>query len=197
VLDCGCGPGAWIDAFSGLKPAERAEFFGFDLTPEMVEVAKSRLRGRLRESNLNEGDILSDASYTFGKPGRSYEIVYAFDVVQQLPRSKQLDAVLAMLKHVKPGGCAVVFDHDRWSQYGLKMGFRKFVTKYLKIALVPEYYCNARYPALARLGSRIAAMGPYSVDVRMAPDRKKRALVVWRREYTPVAPGDGSSQVSA
>jgi hypothetical protein len=62
------------------------------------------------------------------------------------------------------------------------MGFRKLVTKYLGVALVPRYYCNARYPALSRIASTIAESGPYSTEIQIAPDGKKRALFVWRRE---------------
>lgn len=160
---------------------EGLELYGFDLTPDMVEVARRRLGDRIPQENLHQGDVLSDSAYEFdGAPG-SYQLIYAFDVVQQLPRSRQLEAVRAMLKHLDEGGCAVVFDHDRWSPYGLRMGLRKLVTKYLRVPLVPRYYCNARYPALSRFASRLAASGAYSTDVRVAPDGKKRALLVWHR----------------
>jgi hypothetical protein len=148
----------------------------------MVEIARKRLGGRIPSTNVQQGDILSDASYIFGAKDRPYQIVYAFDVVQQLPRRQQIDAVVAMLKRLDSGGCAMVFDHDRWSRYGLRMGFRKLVTKYLGVRLVPRYYCNARYPALSRIASRIAESGPYSTEIKVAPDGKKRALLVWRHE---------------
>jgi hypothetical protein len=102
-------------------------------------------------------------------------------VVQQLPRKLQLEAIKRMLARVAADGCAVVFDHDRWSPHGLRMGFRKLVTRYLHVELVPRYYCNARYPALARFASKLRASGRYNAEIKVAPDGRKRALIVRHR----------------
>jgi SAM-dependent methyltransferase len=179
VLDCGCGPGAWLEALDQLGgDGRRPQLYGFDLTPEMVETARARLSGKVPPSHLQQGDILAEASYVFSEDRRPFDILYAFDVVQQLPRKLQFAAVEAMLQRLSASGCAVIFDHDRWSPHGLRMGFRKLVTKYLGIELVPRYYCNARYPALSRFSSRLNASGRYSARIQAAPDGKKRALVV-------------------
>jgi SAM-dependent methyltransferase len=179
ILDCGCGPGAWLDLLSRANGRDgRKHFFGFDLTPEMVATARTRLEGRVPPSHLQQGNILSDASYVFSGDDRPYQILYAFDVVQQLPRKLQLEAIKRMMARVAADGCAVVFDHDRWSPHGLRMGFRKLVTKYLRVELVPRYYCNAHYPALARFASKLRASGRYSAEIKVAPDGRKRALIV-------------------
>ncbi len=174
VLDCGCGPGAWMDVVYRMeKPRENVEYYGFDLTPEMVEVARKRLEGRVSSTHIHQGDILSTASYDFDGGKEAYQVMYAFDVVQQLPRRAQLDAVQTMLGRLARGGCVVIFDHDRWSPHGLRMGFKKLVTKYLGISLVPRYYCNARYPALARFASKLARSKNCVTEIKVGPDGKK------------------------
>jgi hypothetical protein len=144
----------------------------------MVETARARLEGRVPPSHLQQGNILTDASYVFSGDDRPYQILYAFDVVQQLPRKLQFEAVKRMLARLAPDGCAIVFDHERWSRHGLRMGWRKFVTNYLDVELVPRYYCNARYPALARFASKLRTSGRYTTEVKVAPDGRKRALFV-------------------
>lgn len=179
ILDCGCGPGAWMDFVSNFVPPEHeVQLFGFDLTPEMVEVARKRLAGRVPKEHLRAGDVLDDSSYTFGEAGRRFDIIYAYDVVQQLPRKKQRDACFAILGRLAPNGFALIFDHERFSKHGYRMGFRKFVTKYLRVPLVPRYYCNASYPALERLASDIMSTGQFIAEVRAGRGTAKRALIV-------------------
>ena len=150
----------------------------------MVEASRERLRGRVPSENLRPGDILDDSSYTFDDAEQKYQVIYAFDVVQQLPRQRQLEACLVLARRLAPGGCALVFDHDRWSRHGLSMGLRKFATKYLRLRLVPEYYCNARYPALSRIASKLATTENLSADVWLASSTKKRALVIRNLTHT-------------
>jgi hypothetical protein len=147
----------------------------------MVETARARLEGRVPPSHLQQGNILTDASYVFSGDDRPYQILYAFDVVQQLPRKLQFEAIQRILARMAGDGCAVVLDHERWSLHGLRMGTRKFATKYLGLGLVPRYYCNARYPALSRFATRLETSGLYTVEIKIAPDGRKRALIVRRR----------------
>ncbi|TVR80155.1 MAG: class I SAM-dependent methyltransferase [Rhodospirillales bacterium] len=152
VIDCGCGTGAWMEFLAdriGDGTGIAVDLFGFDLTPEMVAVAHQRWQGRERQPHLAEGNILDEHSYAQFRPtGGGFDIVFAYDVVQQLPRRQQWTAVETLLRHVAPGGVMMVFDHDCWSRYGIKMALKKAVTWYLRIPLVPRYYCNARYPPL-------------------------------------------------
>jgi 2-polyprenyl-3-methyl-5-hydroxy-6-metoxy-1,4-benzoquinol methylase len=181
ILDCGCGPGAWLAVVSqmkGLVDSSDTDFFGFDLTPEMVDLARQKLAGRVPPSHLKKGDILSEDAYAFTEPGQTYNVIYAYDVVQQLPRKLQFAACETMLRHLSPGGFVVIFDHERASAHGCKMGFKKFVTKYLRIALLPRYYCNARYPALTQFARKLSASGHFATEIKMGPNRKKRALII-------------------
>ena len=186
VLDCGCGTGAWLDLVHrmlDLRDQIRRQYFGFDLTPEMVEVARTRLLDRVPPKNIQEGDVLDDASYDFGEANRRFDLIYAYDLVQQLPRREQTAACEAMVKRLAAGGTLVIFDHDRWSRHGLVMGAKKFLTRYAGIGLVPRYYCNAAYPALLRICRRLQERG-FDASIRPASDGKKRALIV-RASNTP------------
>lgn len=181
VLDAGCGNGAWLDCLSTeFIAGQRAglTLFGFDITPEMVDAATRRLTDTPGDASLQPGDALDPASYRFGKTD-AFDLVYAFDVIQQLPRSRQMEGVETMLAHVRPGGALVVFDHDSQSPYGRKMGFKKFVTARFGIELVPKYYCNAHYPPLARFAATLDKRPDLAATIRLQPDDgPKQALIV-------------------
>ena len=186
VLDCGCGAGVWLDTLGEMdNPWNSVRYHGFDLTPEMVDVARKRLTGRVESLNLKPGDVMDDASYAFGEAAPVYQVVFAFDLVQQLPRKLQLEACRKMLDHVEPGGCLVIFDHERWSPHGMKMGLRKFITRYLRIPLVPAYYCNARYPSLAGIATALSREPDVQAEVTISDEVAKRALII--RRLTPPA----------
>jgi len=181
ILDCGCGPGAWLDFVRQITDGEGISpisYYGFDVTSEMVEVVRRRLSPWIATEHLQQGDILKDESYTFQQNDQHYSIIYAYDVIQQLPPKLQFDACKVMLRHLAPGGFVLIFDHDNQSLYGRIMGFKKFITRHLKIELVPPYYCNARYPALAKFADRIRALGQFATEIKVAPDGKKRALII-------------------
>jgi SAM-dependent methyltransferase len=180
ILECGCGTGAWLDFLA--RRLETTEgrmhhYYGFDLTPGMIEVARQRLGERIPPDHLHQGDILQDASYLFND-AQAFDLIYAYDVIQQLPPRLQLAACKAMLHRLAPGGVAVIFDSDRHSLFGLKMGMKKFMTQYLKIRLVPEYFCNASYPPLLQLSHALRTAGSFATEIRVAPDPKKRALII-------------------
>jgi 2-polyprenyl-3-methyl-5-hydroxy-6-metoxy-1,4-benzoquinol methylase len=180
ILDCGCGTGAWLDCVEGtvrLSGSTSIQCYGFDLTPEMVEVARERLTGRVSRHNIHEGDILDDTAYEFEGGPRLFNVVYAYDVIQQLPRADQLRGCMMMVKHVAPGGVALIFDHERNSVYGAIMAAKKLATKYLSIPLVPAFYLNARYPPLASFARQIRSTTRYSTEISPALDRKRRVLV--------------------
>lgn len=182
VLECGCGPGAWLDVARRLHDSSAAfptpVLYGFDITQDMVTVARERLAAWTPADNLGTGDILDDNSYRFAGVEGGFGTVFAYDVVQQLPRKLQYQACRTMVHHVAPGGVAIVFDHDRFSRYGLKMEFRKFVTSNLGIELVPPYYCNARYPALARIARKLEEEVGVRTEILVDDNRRKRALVI-------------------
>lgn len=188
ILDCGCGPGYWLEvtheALCDLgQPAP--QLYGFDITPEMIDAARGRLAGIVPQAHLRAGDILEDASYDFAGEASEFDVVFAYDVVQQLPRRHQERACRQVAAHVTPGGSALIFDQDWQTPFGLRMEVRKFITRHFKVPLVPAYYCNARYPALGRIGARLARAGRFTAEVRQAPDFQKRVLIL-RASGAPV-----------
>lgn len=169
VLEAGCGVGEWLEMVVGLTaPGTPPTICGFDLTPEMVEVARRRLAPAWPAVRLRTGDLLDPAAYE--TPGsRGFGLVYAFDVLQQLPRDAQLRGLLAMYAAVAPGGHLVLFDQDAASAAGTRMGLKKAITRYLRIPLVPRFYLVARYPravglvrALTELGAAVELVRPGS-----------------------------------
>ena len=180
ILDCGCGPGAWLSFIQQTLSAVRTQqlrLHGFDLTDAMVAIARNRLVNMVPADQIRVGDILDDASYHFGY-SNSFDIVFAYDVVQQLPPRLQYEACLTMLRHLAPGGICLIFDFDRKSPHGRRMAIRKFATKYLRMRLVPQYYCNAHYPPLSQFASEIRAIGGYESRVLVARDGKKRSVMI-------------------
>ena len=182
VLDCGCGSGEWLEIVAGLareSGVSQAVLHGFDVTPGMVEAAQQRLHLAGETAVLFGGDVLEPSTYRAGSL-IGFDLVFTFDVVQQLPRSRQSDAVDLMLAAVGVGGTLVVFDHERHSGYGRRMGLRKWVTRHLGVPLVPAYYTASAYPSLARIAARLDATPGISARVISSSTSRKRALVASR-----------------
>lgn len=153
VLDAGCGTGAWLEVLADFfaEAGRPVRLAGFDLSEKMIAVARDRLDGRVDPACLRQGDALDPMAYQFAlKPG-GFDLILAYDLIQQLPRRQQARAVDLVISALRPGGMIAIFDHDRASAYGRKMGLKKVLTRYFFIPLVPRYYCNARYPALGSL----------------------------------------------
>lgn len=181
VLDCGCGPGAWLElalALAAKTDDVSVSVYGFDITGEMVDVCRSRFAGRVSPTQFREGDILADSSYGFPDGTDKFDLIFAYDVVQQLPRNLQYKACTTMVSNLAPSGSVVVFDHDSQTPFGRKMGFKKFVTQYLRLPMVPRYYCNAKYPPLRRFAARLRRPGHCEAELKRASAGNKCALIV-------------------
>ena len=182
ILDAGCGNGAWLSflATCAARHDVRPQFYGFDVADRMVESAAATLSPLADDVRLQRGDVLEPAAYRFSDDRATFDLVFAYDVVQQIPPHRQFEAVCRLADAVKPGGAAVVFDQERWSRFGLRMAFRKFVTARLGVQLVPQYFCAASYPALARTARRVAAWPDIEAEIVAASQTPKRALVLRR-----------------
>ena len=187
VLDCGCGTGVVLQALRDVldqRAPGRHRYYGFDLSPDMIAVARRRLP-EVPPTRLHVGSVLDAESYVFDAEEPLFDLVCCKAVVEQLPPALQFRAVETMLEHVGAGGAAVLFEKDRHSRYGLAMGARKFVTRYLGIPLVPRFYTAARYPPLARFRRRLAQRPRLANQARRLrptvlamPDGRMRALIV-------------------
>jgi SAM-dependent methyltransferase len=191
ILECGMGTGAWLEAIAGARPAAPLELSGFDLTPEMVELARERLSAlaspHVRIGFLRTGDITLAAAYA--AEGRAandtlagFDVVFCYDVIQQLPPELRLPAIERMLAATRPGGCALIFDKHKYSWHGMTMAARKWVTAHTPIELVPRFYLEVHYPNLKALARRASA--DFGCVATLLPDRRRRhfALVLRRAE---------------
>ena len=104
VLDAGCGPASMLRDLD-LPGLER---YGFDLTPEMINEARTVLaRQNVPQDRVWEGSVLDAAS--FRHPGvEAFDAAVCFGVLPHIPD----DADAAVLTHlrdaVRPGGLVAV-----------------------------------------------------------------------------------------
>ena len=135
---------------------------GIDVTPGMIDLASRRLADAGSERDARAGDILDRSTY--GESGEAFDLVFCFDVVQQLPRRIQFAALEALCSAIAPGGVATIFDHDRETRYGRTMGLKKWLTRHGPYPFVPRWYIHAAYPP--SLVSLRPSSGPVRRDDR-------------------------------
>jgi len=181
VLDCGCGTGGWLSflhAQLSRAGVSNIRLCGFDLSGRMVEVAREHLRGLASAGDIRAGNVLEQQSYTFEGIEAGFDLIFTYDVVQQLPRSQQADACEAIAAALAPQGLALIFDNDAASRFGRRMALRKFITRYCGLRLVPRYYCNAYYPQLEKICRRVGGRPGLDARIVVRPDGIKRAMVL-------------------
>lgn len=185
LLDCGCGTGAWLRFQRTIlqQAGYEVRAMGFDLSERMVRVAQEALDGTVKNTDLRQADLLSPAAFAFDGCDDGFDVIFAYDVIQQLPPARQSEACRHIASRLASGGIAVIFDHDSDSLYGRSMHRKKLLRRYLGLPLVPAYYCNARYPALARIGQTLNQAEGWHAEIVAAPDGRKRALII--RRTTP------------
>lgn len=183
VLDCGCGTGAWLSFVGSImdKAGYRPRLCGFDLSDRMIDVAQDRLSDQAASEDVRTGNILDRRCFSFSGMEAGFDLVFTYDVVQQLPRRRQAEACRLIVEALAPGGFALIFDNDGETPFGRRMARRKFFTRYFGLPLVPRYYCNAAYPKLERIRTALAARPDLAASIIIRDDGVKRALVV-RRE---------------
>jgi len=178
ILECGCGNGGWLALLAQVLPdALDHSFYGFDISTEMVTLARTRLRDLVPGARIQVGSVLMDDAYEFDGSDGSFDLIFAYDLVQQIPRSLQASACEAMVQRLSSKGSLIIFDHERFSLHGARMGFKKLVTRITGLPLVPRYFCEARYPSLESLKRRMVALGR-TVETRRSTLSPKMALVV-------------------
>lgn len=181
VLDCGCGTGAWLTflhAQLSLAGITDLRLCGFDLSSRMAEVAREHLRGLASADDIRAGNVLERQSYAFEGLPTGFDLIFTYDVVQQVPRSRQVEVCEKIAAALAPDGLAMVFDNDGATRFGRRMALRKFVTRYCGLRLVPRYYCNASYPPLERIRRRLDATSGLRARMVVRADGIKRVMVV-------------------
>lgn len=177
ILECGSGTGFWIKFLFSKYPS--IKFYGFDLSSKMVELAKKNF-GFLPEVSIKQGNILDTKSFSFGDTS-NFDIVFCYDVIQQLYQKDYLKAIYQMLSHINKDGLVIVFDNERLSLYSFKMNLKKLITKFLKIPLVPIEFCDVRYPSLQYL-KKIVEKNGYKCKLVISPNKIKRALIIFNKD---------------
>jgi SAM-dependent methyltransferase len=180
ILEAGVGTGFWLGRLPALVPdPSTVELRGFDLSGEMVGAAQQRLTDAGIPAELSVGDILDDDAYAF-PPVIRHDVVFAYDVVQQLPRRLQDGAVTQLYRHVADGGWLVVFDHDADSRYGRTMGMKKWLRRHLGVPLVPYHYIHSRYPSMAHMRRLLQGSGAMDVSILVEAKGRHRAILARR-----------------
>lgn len=190
ILDCGCGTGAWLtylhEQLTGAGP-KSLRLCGFDLSERMVELARTRLQNLAEPSDIRIGNVLDRRNYSFDGLENGFDLIFTYDVVQQLPRARQFDSCRAIVSALAAGGVALVFDNDAESKFGRRMALRKFLTRYCRVSLVPDYYCSAAYPRLERLRRRLEGEGNLRAEIIVRDDGMKRCMVIVREDSRTMA----------
>lgn len=151
ILEVGCGPGYWLLTGADLAQSssfKNIELYGFDLSEEMIDLARNNLTKLPHQSQLHVGNLMEESSFEF-EGANEFDLIIVYDVIQQLPYRLHRAAVRTLLRRVASGGYLCIFDHDLFSSYGIRMSIKKFITKYLGVPLLPVEYCDAVYPNIS------------------------------------------------
>lgn len=181
ILDCGCGTGVWLSYLNNSLASSHCflRLKGFDLSNSMLKIAKANFAGENVSVDVIVGDILNPKTYfELDKYQKGFDLIFVYDVIQQLPRNKQLEACLLLSSKLNSDGKVFIFDQDCNTIYGMKMGIKKFLTRYLGFSLVPKYYCNAKYPALNRIMGKVNKQNNLKAKIIKRNIINKRALII-------------------
>jgi SAM-dependent methyltransferase len=179
ILECGVGSGYWLSLLGSAPITRSVELRGFDLSHDMVAQARTRLGRKQVPADVWVGDVLDDRAYEY-EGGAEHDLLFAYDVIQQLPSGLQATALTTMLRHVAPGGWLVVFDHDAASSYGRTMGARKWLRRHFGVPLVPRHYLYTTYPSIRRLRAELVRSDAAGIGILTEPQDRHSALVVQR-----------------
>lgn len=95
ILDAGCGTGYNLGYYAS---ADSREVYGFDLANAALERVRKRGFRRIAQASVTEIPF---------KP-ESFDLVFSFDVLQQLPVDVNQPAIREMHRVLKPGGLLFV-----------------------------------------------------------------------------------------
>ncbi len=95
ALEIGCGPGVGTQLILDVFRADAVD--AFDLDPQMVSVARQRLRGRASQVRLWVADATAIPA-----PSATYDAVFDFGIIHHIPDWRL--AVREVARVLKPGG---------------------------------------------------------------------------------------------
>ncbi len=100
LIDIGCGPASMLR----LLDSKKLNFFGFDLTPKMVEEAKKILKKN--QKKIWVGDALKKSDYFKGL--KSYDASICFGVFPHLKENDEIKVFKNIFSVLNSGGLALV-----------------------------------------------------------------------------------------
>lgn len=154
ILDAGCGDGALIDVLHGIvdKRGLAAEFYGFDLTPEMLRQAQLRARRRTcHATHLMPADV-RDVPHALPDSWAGVDAVVTAGMLEYLAKEELAPALGNLRAMLKPGGSLVAFI-SRDGAFN-----RKFLGNVWKANLYAEEELRA---AFDQPGLRLTSIKPF------------------------------------
>ena len=184
IIEAGCGNAYWLaeiptwTEWQGL----RLRLEGFDLSDELIRVARQRPTPANCEMKLDVGNLVTY------RPAEPADVVFCFDVIQHVPKPDRPAALRNMLAMVRGGGLVLVADNHKWAWAAIKNSVRKWLTRYTPIKLVPRGFLLASYPSFVWLEAMLGELGAEPVGSRIEhPDEAAAKRVVIFRRVNRVA----------
>jgi demethylmenaquinone methyltransferase/2-methoxy-6-polyprenyl-1,4-benzoquinol methylase/phosphoethanolamine N-methyltransferase len=103
VLDVGCGTGRL--AFGAREQAPGAEIYGIDASPEMIEVARRKARGKKADVDFRTA-VIEDLPFADGE----LDLVLSGFMLHHLPEDVKKSGIAEVARVLKPGGRFVAVD---------------------------------------------------------------------------------------
>lgn len=117
ILDLGCSVG--ISTFSLQKAYPQAQITGVDLSPYFLAIARYKSQQQLNSPHPIQW--LHSAAESTGLPDNSCDLVTAFLLFHELPRTAALEIIKEAKRVLRSGGCLAIMDSNPQAEGYLKM----------------------------------------------------------------------------
>lgn len=120
ILDMGCSVG--ISTFSLQKAYPQAQITGVDLSPYFLAIAQYKSQQQTQESNSSQSiQWLHSTAESTGLPDNSCDLVSAFLLFHELPRTAALEILKEARRVLRPGGHLAIMDSNPQAEGYVKM----------------------------------------------------------------------------
>ncbi|MEM7595631.1 MAG: class I SAM-dependent methyltransferase [Cyanobacteria bacterium P01_A01_bin.83] len=117
ILDLGCSVG--ISTFSLQQAYPQAQITGVDLSPYFLAIARYKAQQQINSSKSIQW--LHSAAESTGLPDNSCDLVTAFLLFHELPRTAAVEIIKEAKRVLRPGGCLAIMDSNPQAEGYLKM----------------------------------------------------------------------------
>ena len=133
ILDMGCSVG--ISTFSLQKAYPQAQITGVDLSPYFLAIARYKAQQQLNSSHPIQW--VHSAAESTGLPDNSCDLVTAFLLFHELPRTAAVEIIQEAKRVLRPGGCLAIMDSNPKAE-----GYRKMPSYILTLLKSTEPYID-------------------------------------------------------